>query len=97
MKARTIVRIGLFAACLPLAGFTLAEQERNVYGWELMSPQEREAHREKMRSFQTEQEREQSRMEHHQRMQERAEEQGVTLPDMPHARGSGQGGAGQGR
>lgn len=73
------------------------QEQRQVYGWELMSPQERAQHREKMRSLETEQAREQYRMEHHRRMQKRAEQQGVTLPDTPQPRGHGQGGPGRGR
>ena len=60
---------------------TLAEEQ--VYGWELMSAQERQQHQEKMRSFKTEQERERYRLEHHQQMLERAKQRGVTLPDSP--------------
>ncbi|MCW8955929.1 MAG: hypothetical protein OQL09_03530 [Gammaproteobacteria bacterium] len=60
----------------------LRDQERTqVYGWQLMTPEERIQHRNKMRSMKTQQEREQYLMEHHKRMQERAEEQGVSLPD----------------
>ncbi len=54
-----------------------------VYGWSLMTKQERMQHRETMRNFKTNEEREQYRLEHHKRMQERAKEKGVRLPDRP--------------
>lgn len=66
-------------------------QQEQVYGWELMTPEERAEHREKMRSFQTEEEREAYRQEHHKLMQERAEEQGVTLPELPPKKCKGKG------
>jgi len=53
----------------------------SVYGWELMTEQERNEHREKMQSMHTEQEREAYRIEHHKMMQERAKERGVSLPE----------------
>lgn len=66
-------------------------QDRQVFGWELMTQQERNEHRNTMRSFKTEQEREQYRKEHHKKMQVRAKEQGVKLPDEPLPRGKGMG------
>jgi len=64
----------------------LREQERlryqEVYGWQLMTPEEQAEHRNRMRSFATEQEREAYRSQHHKEMQERAREKGVTLPEM---------------
>jgi hypothetical protein len=48
-----------------------------------MSEREREMHRNKMRSFKTEQEREAYRMNHHKLMQDRARAKGVTLPEEP--------------
>ena len=68
-----------------------------VFGSQLMTKQERNEYRSKMRAAKTTQEREQIRAEHHERMQVRAKERGVTLPDEPPARGSGMGaGAGGG-
>lgn len=65
--------------------------EETVYGSQLMTEQERTEHRNTMRSFKTEQEREAYRVEHHKRMQERASEKGVSLPDSPQQRGKGMG------
>lgn len=88
-----------FLACavllaLPLTTTVAKEQ---VYGWELMTEQERAEHRTRMQSFKTQQEREQYRMEHHKMMQERARQQGKTLPDKPQSQGKGMGhGGGKG-
>ena len=54
-----------------------------IYGSQLMTPEERAEHRAKMRAAKTREEREKIRAEHHQAMQERAKERGVTLPDSP--------------
>jgi hypothetical protein len=62
-----------------------------VYGSQLMTQEERNAYRNRMRAAKTEQEREQIRNEHHEQMKIRAKEKGVTLPDEPPARGRGMG------
>ncbi|SFN21687.1 hypothetical protein [Dokdonella immobilis] len=68
-----------------------------VYGWQLMTPEERDAFRQQMRSMKTDQEREALRLQHHEQMKKRAAERGVTLPEMPMHRGGGMGpGAGMG-
>lgn len=75
-------------------GVTQQDRLRNrdqVYGWELMTPAERSEYRIKMRSLKTVQEREAMRNQHHEEMQKRARQRGVTLPDMPR---QGRGGAG---
>ena len=71
--------------------------DRDMYGWEMMTREERNEHRERIRSFNNEREREQYRLEHHNRMQERAKKQGRSLPDMPAERGKGMGPGGGGR
>lgn len=71
---------------------TQASQQEQIYGYELMTEQERTEHRAKMRALKTEKEREQFRLEHHKKMQERAKQRGVTLPDEPLPRGKGMGG-----
>lgn len=75
---------------------TFSYAEETVYGRQLMTEQERIEHRNKMRSFKTEQEREAYRMEHHKRMQERAKQQGMKLPDTPQQHGKGMRGRGDG-
>lgn len=113
MTARATFALLLAAALLgPLHGSAQAQEAapsaepdaaatKPGFGKDIMTPEEREAHRAKMRSFDTEDEREAYRKQHHQRMQERAAERGVALPDEPlprgHAGGAGRGpGAGRG-
>ena len=55
----------------------------DIYGSQLMTAQERNDYRERMRAAKTAQEREQIRAEHHARMQARAKERGLTMPDQP--------------
>ncbi|HCU54656.1 MAG TPA: hypothetical protein DIC36_10410 [Gammaproteobacteria bacterium] len=70
-------------------------RDQDMYGYQLMTPQERDAHRAKMRSAKTVEEQERIRAEHHTQMQIRAKERGVTIPDEPpagHGPGMGMGG-----
>lgn len=62
-----------------------------VFGYQLMTDAERTEYRSHMRSLKTAKEREAFRLEHHKLMQERAREQGVTLPATPPAMGRGMG------
>ncbi len=62
-----------------------------VYGSQLMTPAERSAYRKQMRSMKTTQEREAFRKQHHEQMQKRAGERGMSLPDMPPRQGGGMG------
>ena len=62
-----------------------------IYGSQLMTEQERNEYRNRMRSAKTVHEQEQIRAEHHKSMQVRAKERGVTLPDKPPAKGGGMG------
>ena len=84
------------------------ETQEQVYGYQLMTNEERMEMRNKMRSAKTAEERARIQAEHHERMKIRAKEQGVTLPDQPMMKGGGMGrgaganagqgqGAGQGR
>ena len=98
MKRRTFVTLLSaisISMLMQVAPTTVSEE--TVYGYQLMTEQERAEHRAKMRSFNTEAEREAYRQQHHEMMQERARAQGVTLPDEPMSRGQGRGmGKGQG-
>jgi hypothetical protein len=67
------------------------EAQERVYGSQLMTVQERNEYRQRMRELKTQTERMQFRTEHHARMQERAKERGLTLPDAPPAQGQGAG------
>lgn len=66
-------------------------QDRQIYGSQIMTPQERNEYRARMRAAKTVEEREQIRKEHHEKMKARAKEKGVTLPDEPPQRGMGMG------
>lgn len=91
-RSRNILLISVLALGVPGTSI-FAEQQ--VYGSQLMTQQERIEHRAKMQSMKTMEERERYRMEHHKKMQERAKQQGVTLPDKPPSSGMG-GGRGMG-
>lgn len=97
MKKRILIVSGLAAAISLSGGVTFAaDQQEKIYGSQLMTQQERNEHRDRMRAAKTEEERMQIRNEHHERMKERAKSQGITLPDKPPARGSGMGSGGGG-
>jgi uncharacterized protein HemX len=97
MMNRTVIISALAAALTLSAGVSLgADQQETVYGSQIMTQQERNEFRTKMRAEKTAEEREQVRKEHHERMEERAKAQGVTLPDEPPARGGGMGPGGGG-
>ncbi len=98
----------------PLTREQMREQmrEQRIYGYQLMTPDERNAYQAKMRAAKTLQERERIRTENHAAMQARAKERGVTLPPEPKvgrsvgavrrpstgvAPGSGPGGTGGGK
>ena len=69
-----------------------AKKAQPIYGSQLMTQQERDAYRARMRAARTPEAREALRAEHHQAMQARAKERGVTLPDQPPKRsGPGKG------
>jgi hypothetical protein len=70
---------------------TQTQTQTQIYGSQLMTQQERNEYQARMRAAKTAQEQEQIRKEHHERMQVRAKEQGVTLPDQPPAKGGGMG------
>lgn len=72
------------------------QKQEQIYGSQLMTRKERAEHRAKMRSLKTQEEREAYRLEHHEKMQARAKEKGMTLPDEPPAAGMGMGPGGGG-
>lgn len=78
------------------------QDRERIFGSQLMSPEERNEFRAKMRNLKTREEREAFRAEHHKQMVERAREKGMTLPEEPPAMGGGMGpgggkGPGEGR
>ena len=67
------------------------QKQEQVYGWQLMDEQERYEYQQQMREMNTSEEREVYRNRHHERMQERAQQQGLTLPGSPGLSGKGMG------
>ncbi len=63
-------------------------RDQDIYGYQMMTPQERDEHRAKMRAAKTNEEREQIRREQHDQMVARAKERGLKIPDEP-PRGAG--------
>lgn len=72
------------------------QSQDRIYGSQLMTEQERNEYRNRIRSANNEEERNQIRNEHHERMQQRAKERGLSLPDEPPAKG-GHMGQGKGK
>lgn len=106
MLVRFRLAAAAFAMACALALPTLAETpaekpaEKPICGRDLMTPEEVTAHREKMRSFATREERVAYRAEHHAKMAQRAKERGVELPPQGCPKGGGMGmgpGPGAGR
>jgi hypothetical protein len=60
-----------------------AKKAPAIYGSQLMTQQERNEYSARMRAAKTPEEREALRAEHHNAMQARAKERGVTLPEQP--------------
>jgi len=111
MVKRMLLVTALTGALSLYSGSVAAEQERyqeqvqmqeqmqeqeQVYGSQLMTDKHRAEYHPTMRAAGSQEEREQIRWEHHERMKERAKELGVTLPDEPPARGPGMGPGGGG-
>jgi hypothetical protein len=83
-----------FAADSPVQ----TQAQEQIYGSQLMTVQERTEYQARMRAAKSVEAREKIRAEHHEAMQVRAREKGLTLPDEPPARGMGGGmGPGGGR
>lgn len=103
MRSNRTMLVGIAATLLALSvpgSASMAAEEEAVYGWQLMTSQELAEHRAKMRSFNTEREREAYRQQHHERMQAGAKERDMALPDQSSPQGKGMGmghGGGQGQ
>jgi hypothetical protein len=69
------------AADAPAATQPPAKSSARIYGYQLMTPEERNEYRAKMRDAKTPEERQAICEEHHTQMQARAKEKGVTLPE----------------
>lgn len=95
-----LLAIALIGGAIATTISAPAQMRDQIYGSQLMTPEERSAYRDRMRSAKTAEEREAIRTEHHKQMSARAKERGITLPEEPPAagmgRGMGPGGMGQG-
>jgi hypothetical protein len=85
MNRLMITTVALALATALAAGPALARgpwgaNPGNTQGWQLMTPQERIEHQNKMRSFKTYDECKAYQEAHHQAMEARAKEKGITLP-----------------
>jgi hypothetical protein len=86
----------IFCAIALVVFFVDSASAETYYGSQLMPPQERAEHRDKMRNLPPS-EREAYRTQHHEAMKERAESMGLSIPDQPPAyRGFGRRGLGYG-
>lgn len=81
---------------LSLGSVFAADEPTPVYGSQLMTEQERIEYRNTLRNAKTSEEREQLRLQHHQRMQERAKAKGLVLPEEPPGGGGMKQGGGMG-
>ena len=86
--------VALSADKMTLPEPTQIQDLEQIYGSQLMTQQERDEFRARMRAAKSTEEQEQIRAEHHERMKERAKAQGIMLPDMPPPRGGGMSGPG---
>ena len=101
MLRKTMGLSALLAALLVASGGALAADaaQEPIFGSQLMTEQERTVHRARMWAAENDEARNAIRAEHHEQMRARAQERGVSLPEVPPARGAGMGqgrGMGQG-
>lgn len=97
MRLRSLIIPAFTAALILFSQVSSSSSHGPIYGSQLMTEQERIEHRDKLRNAKTREEREQIRLEHHEKMKERARAQGITLPDKPPASGGSMGpGSGMG-
>ncbi|MFP3983248.1 MAG: hypothetical protein ACLFV2_06100 [Desulfurivibrionaceae bacterium] len=90
MMKRTLTVSAFAAVLIWYAGPAIgADQGKQIYGNQLMTQQERNEYRTKMRNAESEEERERIRREHHEKMKDRARSRGLTLPDKPPVQGDG--------
>lgn len=101
MNRKPVIAVVLVSSLLLPSGFVLAAQQEtererlqvqereHLYGSQIMTEQERNEYRARIGAAKTQEQREQIRMQHHERMRERAQEQGLSLPDAPPLKGGG--------
>jgi len=76
---------------LALAAEPQPPAKEQVYGSQVMTQKERAAHRAKIGTAKTAEEKEKVRAEEHARLKERAEQQGKVMPENPPAKAGGTG------
>ena len=91
-KTMKATALGAMTSLMLLAGGSWAQSPAPIYGSQLMTQQERNEYRERLRTAKTAEERERIMAENHERMEERAKQRGVTIPDEPPARAGRPGG-----
>lgn len=102
MSSALAIALSFFAGSVladdptPVGENAQIKQQEHIYGYQLMTPQERIEYRDKMQDAKTAEERERIRKKHHNVMVIRAKARGVILPAEPPIRG-GNMGAGGGR
>lgn len=79
------------AVALATASLGAQAETTPIYGRQLMTQQERIEYRDRLRAAKTAEERAEIRQQHHEAMQVRARERGVTLPETPPERTVGKG------
>lgn len=82
---KTLFTLVLASIVAATALISSANEVDPIYGHQLMTPQERQAHQAAMRNAKTPEEQEMIRQRHHEQMRERAKAKGVPFPDEPPA------------
>ncbi|HAF54264.1 MAG TPA: hypothetical protein DCL01_03370 [Thauera sp.] len=93
MLRKTTGLSALLAALLFASGGAMAADaaQEPIFGSQLMTEQERTVYRARMWAAEGDEARAAIRAEHHEQMRARAQERGLTLPEVPPARGAGMG------
>lgn len=101
LRRAVLIAVSLSASAFALAGAPVLASDaehaltreqvraldRQIYGWRLMTRQERDEYRSRLGAWRTFEERERFVAEHQAAMQARARARGVALPDAPSATG----------
>ena len=72
-------------------------EDKQIFGYKLMTRKERAEFRARIRAAETQAEREAIRKEHHEKMKARAKKRGITMPENPPGQGIGYGKGGKKR
>ena len=83
IMSKVLIRSLFVAAVVSLAPPVMANEVEPVYGGQLMTQEERQAHQAQMRNASSAEERERIRQKNHEKMRLRAKEKGVPFSDQP--------------